>query len=291
MRFYAGVDAPIPTNDGKSSIDKRKHKQTIPSWVTAVSLAIVGVFTFLVTSDVIISNGPSQPKTVYWLLILGTAITGGYIGLVLTHVLSTRKVGKREGYLLYPMVIAVVVIVLLASYAVYVRLEDAEPLRESGGALTYEIQDLDNGFYRSWDNAYVWIYSGEPIVDGRTVYYPISGGWVLDSSVLTITGGPTQGDRAIVPKSAEFGATDIGESWFNLTVTDMKGDGMVGDGDRLRIYSYNGSFSEDTVYYMELTVLVLLDALGGSYSEVLGFEFSFWGFDSWVQSEPTGIAW
>ena len=249
----------------------------MPGWVTVISLTIVGVFAFLATADVIVLFGPPQPEAVYWLMILGTIITGGYIGLLLNHFMLTRKVEER---LVYPMVIAVVVVVLMASCAAFVRLGDAEPLREFDGAITYEIRDLPGGFYKSWDYASVWIYSGEPTLEGNYIIYPITGVWPLNSTALT---GTVDG--------VDFGARELGDCWFNLEVTDINGNARVDDGDQLKVYSQNGSFPEDEVYYLEFVVRSQLNSGIAPYNVVLGLEFSFWGFDSWVEYGPVEYAW
>ena len=178
------------------------------------------------------------------------------------------------------VVIAVVVVfvVVIASYALLVILEDDYRLEESDGALIYEVQDLPGGFYQVWDNAFVSIYSGEKTVEDHLVSYHIQGGWGPNSSVLT----------GMAPTTADFGVRDIGGAWFNLTITDTKGDGRIGDGDHLRIYSLNGTFSDGTVYFMKFGA----SAYGGiaPFYIVFGFEFSDGGFDSWVEWGPNETA-
>lgn len=186
---------------------------------------------------------------------------------------------KESGSIPTVVAVAVVVaIVVTASYALIAVLKDDYHLEESDGALTYEIQDLPGGFYQVWDNGFVSIYSGEKTYDGNLVVYPIQGGWVPDSSGLT----------GAAPIAADFGARDIGGSWFNLTITDVTGDGRIGDGDHLIIYSLNGTFSNDTVYFMKFGA----SAYGGMapFYIVFGFEFSNDSFDSWVEWGPNEIA-
>ncbi|MCU0859904.1 MAG: hypothetical protein MUE55_04915 [Thermoplasmata archaeon] len=168
--------------------------------------------------------------------------------------------------------------ILLASIAIAVNLVDEGPrnlrLDESDGAITYTVDDLPGGFYGRWDYAIVSIYSGNPTLEGNVVTYPIGGAWYLNASMLTGT-APVVGD---------FGSEEIGESWFVLTVTDIKGDGDVDDGDNLEISSQNGTFADDTAYYFRFT----LSYFGGiaPYYLVLGFQFTGSGFDSWVEDEP-----
>lgn len=175
-------------------------------------------------------------------------------------------------------VVVVVLVVTIASYAVIVILRDNYHLEESDGALIFEVQDLPGGFYQIWDNAFVSIYSGEKTVEGNLISYPIYGGWKPNSTLLT----------GIAPSVADLGARDIGGSWFNLTITDTKGDGVIGDGDHLRIYSLNGTFLDDTTYYMKFGA----SAFGGiaPFYIVFGFEFSKGDFDSWVEWGPNEIA-
>lgn len=170
--------------------------------------------------------------------------------------------------------IAVVVIVALASYAILLVIRHNEPLREDDGAVTLEIQNLPGSYYRDWSDAWLVIYSGEPIPveDPHLIVYPFDVGWRLNSSTLMETR----------PAVHDFGARNANGTWLSLTVTDVKGDGAVGDGDRLKVYSQNGSFSEDTEYFMEFGV-------GGPIAPfyvIYGFEFSNNGFDSWVKSGP-----
>lgn len=176
------------------------------------------------------------------------------------------------------IVVVVVFVVVIASYALLVILEDDYRLEESDGALIYEIKDLPGGFYQIWDNAFVSIYSGERTVEDGLVSYPINGGWKPNSSMLT----------GMAPLAEDFGTRDIGGSWFNLTITDDRGDGRIGDGDRLRVYSLNGTFSDDTVYFMKFGA----SALGGiaPFYIVFGFEFSGDDFDSWVEWGPNEFA-
>jgi hypothetical protein len=185
---------------------------------------------------------------------------------------------SRTRLAIYLVIVAVVAIVVMASYAVLVIMKDDYQLEESDGALIYEVQDLPGGFYQIWDNAFLSIYSGEKTYDGNLVVYPIQGGWGLNSSRLT--------GAALI--AADFGARDIGGSWFNLTITDVTGDGRIGDGDHLRIYSLNGTFSNDTVYFMRFGA----SAHGGiaPFYIVFGFEFSSGSFDSWVEWGPNEYA-
>ena len=184
----------------------------------------------------------------------------------------------RRGPVLYLTLITVVAIVVIASLSLLVVPKDDYRLEESDGALVYEIKDLPGGFYQVWDNAFVSVYSGERTVEDGIVSYPTHGGWGPNSSALM---GP-------MPTTADFGARDIGESWFNLTIADSKGDGRIGDGDLLRIYSLNGTFSDDTLYFMRFGA----SAFGGiaPYYIVFGFEFSNGDFDSWVEWGPNEVA-
>ena len=175
-------------------------------------------------------------------------------------------------------VIAVVVVVVLASYSVLLITRQLEPLREHDGAVTYEIQNLPHSYYTIWSRAWLSIYSGEPIPveDPHLIVYPVYAGWSLNSSVLMGT----------QPSAHDFGARNISGAWFNLTVTDAKGDGIVGDGDCLKVHSQNGSFSEGTVYFMKFGV-------GGPIAPfyvVYGFKFSSGDFDSWVEYGPVEYA-
>ena len=169
-------------------------------------------------------------------------------------------------------------VVVVASYAVIASLKDDYRLGESDGALVFKVQDLPRGFYQIWDNAFVSVYSGERTVEGNLVSYPIYGGWKPNSTFLT----------GIAPSAADFGARDIGGSWFNLVITDIRGDGYIGDGDHLEIYSLNGTFLDDTTYYMEFGA----SAYGGiaPFYIVFGFEFSKGHFDSWVEWGPNEFA-
>jgi hypothetical protein len=175
-------------------------------------------------------------------------------------------------------VIVVVAVVVVASYAMIVILKDDYHLDESDRALLFEVKDLPGGFYQIWDDAFVSVYSGERTVEGNLVSYPIYGGWRPNSTLLT----------GIAPSVADFGARDIGGSWFNLAITDIRGDGYIGDGDHLRIYSLNGTFLDDTTYYMKFGA----SAYGGiaPFYIVFGFEFSEGDFDSWVEWGPNETA-
>lgn len=172
--------------------------------------------------------------------------------------------------------------IVLASIAVAVNLMDDGrgelELEEYDGAITYTVDDLPGGFYGGWDYASVSIYSGTPTLEGHVITYPVYGGWNLNASMLTGT----------APVTSDFGPEDIGESWFVLTVTDIKGDGDVDDGDNLEISSQNGAFADDTVHYFQFT----LSYFGGiaPYYLVLGFEFTSSGFDSWVEMGPSELA-
>jgi len=195
--------------------------------------------------------------------------------------LPRQIVGQKQESSSIPTAVAVVVvvaIVVIAAYAVIVILRDDYHLEESDGALIFEVEGLPGGFYQIWDNAFVSVYSGERTVEDHLVSYPIYGGWKPNSTLLT---GPA-------PSVADFGARDIGGSWFNLTITDTKGDGVIGDGDHLRIYSLNGTFLDDTTYYMKFGA----SAYGGiaPYYIVFGYEFSNGDFDSWVEWGPNEIA-
>ena len=193
---------------------------------------------------------------------------------------SSSKTRGRRRFFVDVIAVAVASIVLIGYAVLLIDLEFGEVYRldEADGALTFEVHDLPGGFYQVWDNSGVSIYSGEKTLDGNIVRYPISGGWGPDSSSLT----------GAAPTEADFGARDIGGSWFNLTVTDSRGDGMIGDGDRLRIYSMNGTFSDDTVYFMRFGA----SAFEGiaPYYIVFGFEFAGGDFDSWVEWGPNEIA-
>jgi len=184
---------------------------------------------------------------------------------------------RRRTYTILTITLTVAVVVT-AAHALAVASKDEYRLEESDGALTFEVNGLPGGFYQPWDNSFVSIYSGEKTVDDHLVSYPIQGGWGPNSSVLMGAG----------LMAADFGARDIGGSWFNLTVTDIAGDGRIGDGDTLRIHSKNGTFSSDTVYFMEFGA----SAFGGiaPYYIVFAFEFEEGEFNSWVEWGPNEVA-
>jgi hypothetical protein len=170
--------------------------------------------------------------------------------------------------------VAVAVVIVLASYATVLVTRYLEPLRESDGSVTLEIQNLPRSYYTAWDRAWLSVYAGEPIPveDPHLIVYPIYVGWSLNSSAL-------EGAR---PTVHDFGAMNASGTWFDLIVTDVKGNGVVGDGDRLKVYSQNGSFSEDTTYFMKFGV-------GGPIAPfyvVYGFKFSNGDFNSWIQYGP-----
>jgi len=248
--------------------------------LTALGLVAVGALAYLVTTAIVMYSRQSQAEAYYWFLILGMVVSGSCLCLILTHALRTGRVGKWETRLMSSLAIVVAAVVLLASSAIYLRTADVEPLRESDGAITYEIRDLPGGFYKSWDYASVWIYSGEPTSEWSYIIYPITGVWPLNSTALA---GTVDG--------VDFGERELGDCWFNLEVTDIDGNARVDDGDQLKVYSQNGSFPEDEVYYVEFVVRSQLNSGIAPYNVVLGFKFSFWGFDSWVEFGPVEFAW
>lgn len=209
----------------------------------------------------------------------GPSLSTGAPGGADADDIRAHRVARRRRK--YAIAVLVAISLVAASSAVMVVLRDdahLQGLDGSDGAVSYDVLGLPLGFYQVWDNAGVSIYSGEKTYDGNLVVYPIQGGWGLNSSRLT-------GEAPIV---ADFGARDIGGSWFNLTITDVTGDGRIGDGDHLRVYSLNGTFSNDTVYFMRFGASAF-DGIAPYYI-VFGFQFSGDDFDSWIEWGPNEYA-
>ena len=213
------------------------------------------------------------------LMMSGRSVSAAAPGSANPDEIHVRRVTQRRKTHAISVLVAISLVAASCVVMVVLRKYDSlQELDESEGDVSYVVLDLPAGFYQVWDNAFLSIYSGEKTIDDHVISYPIQGGWGLNSSKLTGT----------APVVADFGARDLGDSWFNLTVTDVNGDGRVGDGDGLSVHSLNGTFLGDTTYFMKFGASAF-DGIAPYYI-VFGFQFSGDDFDSWVEWGPNEVA-
>lgn len=221
------------------------------------------------------------PRYMFWRVNLAVFEITFIVAGVAIAVISLIRTGQRftpKWQLRSLRAVLVGIILVLATYSAILIERHLEPLKEHDGAVSVEIQNLPRAYYTSWGGAWLYVYSGEPVIveDSHLIVYPISASWSFNSTALA-------GGHSV---DHDFGLRELGGAWFSLTVTDVKGDGRIGDGDRLRLHSANGSFSSDTAYFVQFGV-------GGPIAPfyvIYGFEISGGHFDSWVQAEPVEYA-